>query len=177
MRRNYSNYLNEFQEIYGISNATIARAIGATNQAVSHWRVGRHTPSQPFRDRLNRFTSPVVEYDIPKLLKITQMLKEEDTSLNVYELYKHPEARAKLFAQITEACYLALGETPQQVPRLIFCQYLEGQFNKIIKKLADSTDKQKMAELIDRLELPEEQQEQFIRDVVATGLLSEGGTP
>lgn len=122
-------------------------------------------------------TSPVVEYDIPKLLEIAQKLREEDTSLNVYELYKHPEVRAKLFAQITEACYLVLGKTPQQVHRLNFCQYLEGQFNKIIKKLADSTDKQKMAELIDRLELPEEQQEQFIRDVVATGLLSEGGTP
>lgn len=55
MRRNYSNYLNTFQETYGVNNSTIAEAIGATNQAVSHWRVGRHTPSQPFRDRLNRF--------------------------------------------------------------------------------------------------------------------------
>lgn len=34
--------------------------------------------------------------DIPKL-------QAEDTSLNIYELYKHPEARAKLFSQIPEA--------------------------------------------------------------------------
>ena len=41
--------------------------------------------------------------DIPKLLEIVRKLQAEDTSLNIYELYKHPEARAKLFSQIPEA--------------------------------------------------------------------------
>ena len=40
--------------------------------------------------------------DIPKLLEIVRKLQAEDTSLNIYELYKHPEARAKLFSQIPE---------------------------------------------------------------------------
>ena len=41
--------------------------------------------------------------DIPKLLEIVRKIQAEDTSLNIYELYKHPEARAKLFSQIPEA--------------------------------------------------------------------------
>ena len=41
--------------------------------------------------------------DIPKLLEIVRKLQAEDTSLNIYELYKHPEASAKLFSQIPEA--------------------------------------------------------------------------
>ena len=41
--------------------------------------------------------------DIPKLLEIVRKLQADDTSLNIYELYKHPEARAKLFSQIPEA--------------------------------------------------------------------------
>ncbi len=55
MKRNYSKYLIEFQEIYGMDNTTIAKAIGVTPQAVSHWKVGRHTPSRLIRERLNKF--------------------------------------------------------------------------------------------------------------------------
>ena len=55
MRRNYSKYLIEFQELYGMDNTTIAKAMGITPQAVSHWRVGRHTPSRLMRERLNKF--------------------------------------------------------------------------------------------------------------------------
>lgn len=40
--------------------------------------------------------TPVEPSDIPKLLEIANKLREEDTRLNIYELYKHPEARASL---------------------------------------------------------------------------------
>lgn len=41
--------------------------------------------------------TPVEPSDIPKLLEIARKLQAEDTSLNIYELYKHPGVRAKLF--------------------------------------------------------------------------------
>lgn len=56
--------------------------------------------------------TPIEPSGIPKLMEIAGKLQAEDTSLNIYELYKHPEARAKLFSQITEACYMALNATP-----------------------------------------------------------------
>lgn len=36
--------------------------------------------------------TPVKNGDIPQLITIAKKLHEGDTSLNVYELYKHPEA-------------------------------------------------------------------------------------
>lgn len=119
-------------------------------------------------------TTPVAEDDLPKLLKIANLLQSEDTSLNVYELYKHPEARAKLFAQITEGFYMLLGQTPTQAQRLALCEHLEVKFNNILKKLIASTDKEALGELLDYLgdDLPEENQSQFIRDIAVSGLLS-----
>lgn len=116
--------------------------------------------------------TPVEPSDIPKLLEIANKLREEDTSLNIYELYKHPEARAKLFSQITEACYMALNTTPTQAKRLAFCDYLEQQYENTLKKMIASTDKQALGELLDLLELPAETESQFIRDMAVSGLLS-----
>ncbi|MGE9834131.1 hypothetical protein [Streptococcus orisratti] len=116
--------------------------------------------------------TPIEPSDIPKLLEIANKLREEDTSLNIYELYKHPEARAKLFSQITEACYMALGATPTQVQRLAFCDYLEQQYETILKKIIANTDKQVLGELLYLLELPAGTESQFIRDMAVSGLLS-----
>lgn len=52
--------------------------------------------------------TPIEPSNIPKLMEIAEKLQAEDTSLNIYELYKHPEARAKLFSQITEALIIWL---------------------------------------------------------------------
>ncbi|HEK9955270.1 TPA: hypothetical protein TT574_001107 [Streptococcus equi subsp. zooepidemicus] len=116
--------------------------------------------------------TPVEAGDIPKLLEIAKKLQEEDTSLNIYELYKHPEARAKLFSQVAEACYMTLNVTPTQAHRLAFCDYLEQQYEKILKKVIASTDKQALGELLDLLELPADTEKQFIRDMAISGLLS-----
>lgn len=116
--------------------------------------------------------TPVTDADIPKLLEIGAKLRATDTSLNVYELYKHPEARAKLFAQITEACYMALGKTPTQAQRLIFGEYLEGQFKTTMQKLINQTDTQALGELIEVLELDGAQREQFAKDMAVSGLLA-----
>lgn len=145
-----------------------------------------HYLEQAEKDRLEleqlRFNymadkTPVEVDDIPKLLEIGNMLKNEDTNINAYELYKHPEARAKLFSQIAEACFMMVATTPTpveptQAQRLNFCEYLEGQFQKIIKKLISSTDKQALGELLDLLELPAETKNQFIRDMAVSGLLA-----
>lgn len=116
--------------------------------------------------------TPVTDEDIPKLLEIGAKLRAADTSLNVYELYKHPEARAKLFAQITEACYMVLGKTPTQAQRLKFGEYLEGQFKATMQKLISQTDTQALGELIEVLELDESQREQFAKDMAVSGLLT-----
>ena len=124
-------------------------------------------------------TTPVELADTPKLIELGEKLRTEDTSINAYELYRNPEARAKLFAQITEACFLLIADSspvpvqPTQAQRIHFCEYLEGQFQNIIKKLIASTDKQALESLLEALQLPKEKQAQFIRNVVVSGLLSE----
>lgn len=119
-------------------------------------------------------TTPVLEENIPKLVEIANRLQAEDTGLNIYELYKHPETRAKLFAQITEGLYMLLDQTPTQAQRLALCEHLEVKFNNILKKLIASTDKEALGELLDYLgdDLPEENRNQFIRDIAVSGLLS-----
>ena len=117
--------------------------------------------------------TPVEVTDIPKLLKIGKMLRNEDTSLNAYELYKHPEARAKLFTQITEACYMVIDQTPSHSEKLNFGQYLEGQFQAIVKKLISQTDTQALGALVAVLDLDDKLESQFIIDIAVSGLLAE----
>lgn len=117
-------------------------------------------------------TEPVTETDACKLVEIAEKLRNEDTSLNIYELYKHPEARAKLFAQVTEACYMLLKVEPTQSDRLEFGEYLEDKFRATMKKLIDQTNRQAVAELIESLEISPEHQEQFAKDLAVSGLVS-----
>ncbi|MFL4424803.1 hypothetical protein QFE98_04355 [Streptococcus uberis] len=113
-----------------------------------------------------------VSYDeIPKLLEIAEKLKNEDDSLNVFELYKFPQARKKLFDHITEACYLTLKKTPTQIEKGKFQNYLEEQFQKILRKLVNSTDFNVLYHLKNELGVPDEHLPQFIRDFTVSGLL------
>ncbi|GAB6746089.1 hypothetical protein BOVMAS37_10470 [Streptococcus uberis] len=106
------------------------------------------------------------------LLKIASKLRDEDTSLNVYELYKHPDVREKLFTQVTEACYLILEITPTMKQKENFQAYLEEQFVKVLKKTIASTDIDALHSLMNSLGVKQQHPPQFIRDVVASGLLS-----
>lgn len=118
-------------------------------------------------------TEPVTEDDIlPKLIEIAEKLRNEDTSLNVYELWKHPDARAKLFSKITEACYMMIDKAPSQGQRLNFGSYLEGQFQTIVKKVISQTDTQALGELVSILDLDEETKSKFVRDMAVSGLLA-----
>ncbi len=67
---------------------------------------------------------------------------------------------------------MALNMTPTQAQRSAFCEYLEQQYETILKKVIASTDKQALGELLDLLELPAETKSQFIRDIAVSGLLS-----
>ena len=130
-------------------------------------------------EELNRKRDDFMADATPVYIELGEKLRTEDTSINAYELYKHPEARAKLFAQIAEACFLLIADSspvpvqPTQAQRIHFCEYLEGQFQNIIKKLIAGTDKQVLESLLEALQLPKEKQAQFVRDVVVSGLLSE----
>ncbi|WP_438839023.1 hypothetical protein [Streptococcus pluranimalium] len=84
--------------------------------------------------------TPVSEEDFLKLLEIAEKLRNEDTSLNLYELKKHPEARAKLFRHIAEACYMALELNPTEAQKMNFINYLEKQFINTLAKQAYRTD-------------------------------------
>uniref|UniRef100_UPI003F68D314 hypothetical protein n=1 Tax=Streptococcus pluranimalium TaxID=82348 RepID=UPI003F68D314 len=84
--------------------------------------------------------TPVNEADLQKLMVIAEKLRNEDTSLNLYELKKHPEARAKLFRHIAEACYMALELNPTEAQKMNFINYLEKQFINTLAKQAYRTD-------------------------------------
>lgn len=84
--------------------------------------------------------TPVSETDLQKLMVIAEKLRNEDTSLNLYELKKHPEARAKLFRHIAEGCYMALELNPTEAHKLNFVDYLEKQFINTLAKQAYQTD-------------------------------------
>lgn len=117
-------------------------------------------------------TTPVTKNDIPELLNIAEKLKNGDTSLNPYTLYKHPEARAKLFSQIAEACYMELDLEPDQQQREKFIDYLDECYKKIVSKNLQQTDKQNLCNLLEFMELPKDLEEQFIKDIGVSGLLT-----
>lgn len=116
--------------------------------------------------------SPVTMAEAWKLMEIADKLKEQDTSLNVYELYKHPEVRSKLFRHVAEACYMVLGLTARQEQINGFCDYLEDRFKELVKIVVSGTDKEALGSLLDCLELDEDTEKRLIKDVAVSGLLS-----
>ncbi|MFM0586215.1 Rha family transcriptional regulator [Streptococcus suis] len=55
MRRNYSKYLNDFCNTYGLSGAQVARMIGIAEETIQGIRRGERKPQQATKDKLNRF--------------------------------------------------------------------------------------------------------------------------
>lgn len=116
--------------------------------------------------------TPVSETDLQKLMVIAEKLRNEDTSLNLYELKKHPEARAKLFRHIAEACYMALELNPTEAHKLNFIEYLEKQFINTLAKQAYRTDLKGLNQF---LKLAKQENKDidiktFASDLIATGL-------
>ncbi len=126
--------------------------------------------------------TPVDLTDAHKLLELAKKLQNEDISINTYELYKHPEAREKLFWQIAEATYMLLedtgelqGATPTDEHLKTFVDYLEEKFNNIIKKLIAGTDVAKLQGFLEAVEkdnphLTKQQKGQLLKDTVVTEL-------
>lgn len=109
-------------------------------------------------------TTPVTKNDIPELLNIAEKLKNGDTSLNPYTLYKHPKARAKLFSQIAEACCIKIGMTLNPLQRLEFINQLEESYKNILIKNLQRSDKQNLRNLIEYIGLPKDLEERMIKD-------------
>ncbi|CYT73172.1 prophage antirepressor [Streptococcus suis] len=55
MRRNYSSYLNDFCNTYGLSGAQVARMIGMAEETIQGIRRGERKPQRATKDKLNRF--------------------------------------------------------------------------------------------------------------------------
>ena len=117
------------------------------------------------------------EADYINFLTIGNRIFAEDTTLNVYELYKHPDTRAKFFATIAKIAY-HVNNMFQTVDRMkAMVDSLELHFKNMVKKLTLQTDSDKLAGLL--LEIKKknpnmtiEQASQFIRDVAVSGLLA-----
>lgn len=114
--------------------------------------------------------------DYINFLTIGNRIFAEDTTLNVYELYKHPDTRAKFFATIAKIAYHVnnMFQTADRMEAMI--DSLELHFQNMLKKLALQTDSDKLAELLfeikkDNPNMTAEQEGQFIRDMAVSGLL------
>ncbi|HEL2737464.1 TPA: hypothetical protein UDO34_000228 [Streptococcus suis] len=117
------------------------------------------------------------EADYINFVTIGNRIFAEDTTLNVYELYKHPDTRAKFFATIAKIAYHVnnMFQTADRMEAMI--DSLELHFQNTVKKLTLQTDSNKLAELLleikkDNLNMTAEQENQFIRDMAVSGLLA-----
>ncbi|HEM4882163.1 TPA: hypothetical protein U1138_001307 [Streptococcus suis] len=115
--------------------------------------------------------------DYINFFEIGNRIVAEDVTLNVYELYKHPDTRAKFFATIAKIAYHVnnMFQTADRMEAMI--DSLEQHFQNTIKKLVYQTDSDKLAELLlevkkDNPNMTAEQESQFIRDVAVSGLLT-----
>ncbi|WP_449451527.1 hypothetical protein [Streptococcus suis] len=119
------------------------------------------------------------EADYINFLTIGNRIFSEDTTLNVYELYKHPATRAKFFATIAKIAYHVnnMFQTADRMEAMI--DSLELHFQNTVKKLVHQTDSDKLAELLleikkDNPNMTAELESQFIRDIAVSGLLGKG---
>ncbi|HEM3481645.1 hypothetical protein ACS6Y5_07885 [Streptococcus suis] len=117
------------------------------------------------------------EADYKNFLEIGNRIAAEDVTLNVYELYKHPDTRAKFFATIAKIAYHVnnLFQTADRMEAMI--ENLELHFQNTVKKLVYQTDSDKLAELLLEVKkgnpnMTAEQESQFIRDIAVSGLLA-----
>ncbi|HEM4420946.1 TPA: hypothetical protein U1Y70_002116 [Streptococcus suis] len=115
--------------------------------------------------------------DYINFLNIGNRIFSEDTTLNVYEPYKHPDTRAKCFATIAKIAYHVnnMFQTEERMRTMI--DSLELHFQNMVKKLVHQTDSDKLAELLleikkDNPNMTAEQESQFIRDIAVSGLLA-----
>lgn len=115
--------------------------------------------------------------DYIKFLEVGNRIIDEDVTLNVYELYKHPDTRAKFFATIAKIAYHVnnMFQTTDRMEAVI--DSLELHFQNTVKKLTLQTNSDKLAELLleikkDNPNMTAEQEIQFIRDIAVSGLLA-----
>ncbi|MGQ7550705.1 hypothetical protein ACTGU3_08240 [Streptococcus suis] len=115
--------------------------------------------------------------DYINFLNIGNRIFSEDTTLNIYELYKHPTTRTKLFATIAKIAYHVnnMFQTEERMRTMI--DSLELHFQNMVKKLVHQTDSDKLAELLleikkDNPNMTAGQESQFIRDIAVSGLLA-----
>lgn len=115
--------------------------------------------------------------DYINFLEIGNRIIDEDVTLNVYELYKHPDTRAKFFATIAKIAYHVnnMFQTTDRIEAVI--DSLELHFQNTVKKLTLQTNSDKLAELLleikkDNPNMTAEQEIQFIRDIAVSGLLA-----
>ncbi|HEL1943103.1 TPA: hypothetical protein TYI14_002082, partial [Streptococcus suis] len=115
--------------------------------------------------------------DYINFLEIGNRIIAEDVTLNVYELYKHPDTRKKLFATIAKIAYHVNNMFQTEERMRTMTDSLELHFQNTVKKLVHQTDSDKLAELLleikkDNPNMTAGQESQFIRDIAVSGLLA-----
>lgn len=104
--------------------------------------------------------------------KIGVRVSDEDTTLNIYELYHHADTRAKLWGIVARVGlhYAKLFPTEERLRKQI--DSLERHYQNIITKLFKQADKALLADLLDNVgdDLPKDMQKALVRDMVIGGL-------
>lgn len=116
------------------------------------------------------------EADYKNFIEIGCRIMQEDLTLNVYELYKHPETRAKCFETIARTAYHVNRMFQTEDRMKAMTDSLEQHFSNMVKKMVLYTDSDKLAELLieikkDNPDMTAEQESQFISDIAVSGLL------
>lgn len=133
-------------------------------------------------EMINQIRAEFMAMDLDKLqdmkvsearqyLETGKRVMGEDSTLNIYELYKHPDTRAKLWQVIARLSLHYDRKFPTADRLKGMTDKLEEHYNNIIKKMVVSTDKQALGSLLDTINLPKEMEKQVIRDIAVSGLL------
>lgn len=77
MKRNYSKYIDDFCEEYGISGAQLARMLGVAEDTIQNIRRGKSKPQQSTKDKLNRFILKYRKENSPKNLIQSKEFQKE----------------------------------------------------------------------------------------------------
>ncbi|WP_307977082.1 hypothetical protein [uncultured Streptococcus sp.] len=116
-------------------------------------------------------------YEKQRYLEVGSRIMQEDTTLNLYELYKHPEARAKLFVLVARIALDLDKKFPTQWRLDKFVETMEEHYTNMVKARIVSTDRQAVSHLMQAIEedkkLSPEQYKSIAKSLIVSGLLSD----
>ena len=115
--------------------------------------------------------------DYWNLLQIGQKILTEDSDINLYDLYKYPDARRKTFELIAETalCLNKLFATEWRITEYV--ELLEEHFKKMVRQRIASCDRLAALVIVKKIEknqgktIPYPKRQQIIRDLAVGGIV------